>query len=446
MAASLKNILIGVFIIAAIGVIVFMLLFLHPSVGDNAKTLRVRFTDIDKVNIGTRVTFAGKPVGEVVSIQEIPDARTNRVGEAGDIYVYELVLKVDSGVDVFNSDIVSLRTSGLLGERNIEINPQPLKPGEKLEKVENKVIFAAQTSSVEDTMKQISELSQKFGLVLDDFHDLMSDIKRREIVDKVDKSVNNVLEVTETFNQPEKWHQVIDNIFTFSEKANQSWRSVEGCLNNIHNLTERAQKSWTTVDNTLDHFQELSLRVNRSWTNVDYAIDDFHTSSRNLVAFTEAANQLIENTCRGKGTLGQLFVGDDLYLRLKSVLHKGEVVMDDINSYGLLFHLDKRWQRIQGKRLRLLEKLYNPCEFAKYFNQEMDQISASLSRVSMVLNESECYPQSLIYNPQFTQRFGELLRRVEGVEETLKIYNEQIISQDQMPCYPSCSTCPCAEK
>ena len=108
--------------------------------------------------------------------------------------------------------------------------------------------------------------------------------------------------------------------------------------------------------------------------------------------------------------------------------------MDDINHFGLLFHLDKRWQRLQGKRLRLLEKLSSPNEFAKYFNQEMDQISDSLSRVSVVLNESECYPESLIYNPKFTQRFSELLRKVETMEETLKIYNEQVVSQDQMPC------------
>src|SRR5947209_20418902 len=100
MAASIKNILIGIFVLTAIGIIVFMVLFLHPSVGDNAKTLRVRFTDIDKVNVGTRVTFAGRPVGEVVSIQELPDARTNRISKNGDIYVYELVLKVDSAVDV----------------------------------------------------------------------------------------------------------------------------------------------------------------------------------------------------------------------------------------------------------------------------------------------------------------------------------------------------------
>ena len=34
--------------------------------------------------------------------------------------------------------------------------------------------------------------------------------------------------------------------------------------------------------------------------------------------------------------------------------------MNDITTYGLLFQLDKRWQRLQGRRLRLLEKLSSP--------------------------------------------------------------------------------------
>lgn len=440
MAASIKNILIGLFVLTAIGIIIFMLLFLHPSVGDNAKTLRVLFTDIDKVNVGTRVTFAGKPMGEVVSIRELPDARTSRLSHHGDVYVYELLLKVDSGVDVFNTDQITLRTSGLLGERNIEITPRPLKSGEKLQKVENEVLYAAQTTSVEDTMKQIDQLSQKFGVVLDDFHDLMSEIKRDQVVVKISKSMDNILDLTNALNQPEKWRQTLDNILTLSEKANHSWNTIDSSLQNIYSLTDRAHRTWTTIDRVLDNFQELSLRAQRSWSTIDLTFDDFHTTARNAVAFTEKANQIIDHTRQGKGTLGKLFVGEDLYLRLKSMLHKGEVVMGDINSYGLLFHLDKRWQRLQGKRLRLLEQLSSPYEFAKYFNQEMDQISASLSRVSMVLNESECYPQSLIDNPSFTQRFAEVLRRVENMEETLKIYNEQVIEQNQVPSSFPCTT------
>jgi phospholipid/cholesterol/gamma-HCH transport system substrate-binding protein len=428
--ASIKNILIGVFILCAMGIISFMLLFLHPSVGDNAKTLRVRFTDIDKVNVGTRVTFAGHPVGEVVSIQELPSARTSRLSKNGEVYVYELVLKVDSGVDVFNTDQILLRTSGLLGERNIEINPLPLQPNEELRKVEDEVLYATQTTSIEDTMKQVATLSQKFVQVLDDFHTVMEDIKREDIVKKIGKSADNIVEISDAFNQPEKLRQTIDNVLTFSERVNHTWTTADASVQNIYSLTDRFQHTWTTVDHTLDNFYHLSNRARYSWETVDQTLEGLHQTAMNAAAFTEKANQIIDYTRQGQGNLGQLLMGDDLYLRLKSILHKGEVVMNDINSYGILFHLNKRWQRLQARRLRLLEKLSCPDEFTQYFNQEMEQISASLSRVSVVLNESEYYPQSLICNPDFTQRFAELLKRIENMEESLKMYNEQVIDQE----------------
>src|SRR5438552_2320877 len=106
MLASAKNILIGIFVLVAFAIIIFMLLFLHPRIGDEGHTLYVRFTDIDKVNIGTRVTYAGRPVGEVTAIRELPDSRTALPNHRGEIYVYELVLKVDSSANVYNTDII----------------------------------------------------------------------------------------------------------------------------------------------------------------------------------------------------------------------------------------------------------------------------------------------------------------------------------------------------
>ncbi len=391
MPASIKNILIGIFVISALSIVIFMLLFLHPTVGDNAKTLRVQFTDVDKVTPGTRVTFAGRPVGEVVSIQEIPEIRTGRTSKRGEVYAYELVLKIDSGVDVFNTDQIYLRTSGLLGERNIEINPRPLLPGEKLQNIEHEILLAEQTASVEDTMKQFGELSKKFEQTLDDFHHLMEEIENEEIVKKISISVQNILEITQSLNQPEKYQKIIDNTLNWTERANQTWMQV------------------------------------------DQAVEKFKTAGDNAIAFSEKADQIMTHIREGKGSLGQLAMGDDLYLRLKSIFNKGNVVANDINQYGLLYHLDKRWQRLQAKRLRLLEKLACPDEFARYFNEEMDQISSSLSNVSMVLTDSQCYPQSLMGNPEFTKRFAELLKRVEQMEESLKMYNEQVIDQESNP-------------
>lgn len=410
MPASIKTVLIGIFVIVAAAIVVSMLLYIHPTVGDNAKTLRIRFTDVDKIDIGTRVTYAGHPVGEVVSIKELPDARTSRLNYDGDVYVYEIEAKVDSGVDVFNTDEITVRTSGLLGEKNVEINPMPPKPGQPLFKVENQVLYAVPVGTVESTLKSFSELTKKIQKTLDSIQIVVDDINKEGLVQDIGKITKNLVEITHTLNQPEKWTTVINNFTTLSDRAIHSWDTVDATLHNAHAVTEKA---------------------NQSWSKVDHAFDQFNIAAMNTRDFTNSAKQIIENTKRGKGTLGHLFVGNDLYLQVKSILHKGDNLMSDINQFGVLFQTNKRWQRLEAQRRQLVRTLSDPIQFANYFNNEMDNISSNLSSVSMILNESQYNdPRSLIYNPDFTYRFSELMRNVGNMEETIKLYNEQLANLD----------------
>ena len=127
MTEEAKNILIGAFVIVACTIFVWVLLFLHPSSGDAAKTIHVRFDNINKVSIGTRVTLAGRPVGEVISIKTVKQARSDRGRKRGPVYLYELTLGIDSHATVYDSDRISIHTAGLLGERSIAITPQRRK-------------------------------------------------------------------------------------------------------------------------------------------------------------------------------------------------------------------------------------------------------------------------------------------------------------------------------
>lgn len=429
MTAAFKNIMIGMFVIMAFAIGMFILLFLHPSVGDNGKVLHVRFTDIDKVTVGTRVTYAGRPVGEVVSIKEIPEARNQRLDRNGHIYVYELTLKVDSGVNVFNTDEISVKTSGLLGERNVEITPLPLKPHETLYLINNEVIYATPSTTVEDTLKQIGGISEKFGVVLNHVNDILDQVKQEQIVLNFSRTAQNVAEITDALNQPDRWQEIIENITTLTERANHSWTTVDTSLQNVYSLTERAHRSWTTLDHSLENLERLSNRANNSWTTVDDALIQFRSAGMNTNDFTDRIKLVVQDTSRGKGTIGKLFASDDLYLRIKSVIHKVQTIADDASRFGLLFHLNKDWQRLNARRLRLLQRLSTPNQFTTYFNQEVEEINASLMRVSMVLNDTASYPQSLLCDPNFTTRFADLLRKVEGMEDSLKMYNEQVVDQ-----------------
>src|SRR3990167_10149083 len=129
MTEKMKNILIGLFVAAAVTIMVAMVLFLEPRVGDGKKTLHVRFANIAGIVVGTRVTFAGRPIGEVVAIREVKEARNEPSDETGRVYFYQLTLKIDSSVDVYNTDEIAIRTTGLMGERSVAIIPKGSQPG-----------------------------------------------------------------------------------------------------------------------------------------------------------------------------------------------------------------------------------------------------------------------------------------------------------------------------
>lgn len=382
-----KNVLIGVFLISAIAIVTFMLLFLRPSVGDEAQILRVRFADIDKVTIGTRVTFAGNPVGEVISIRELESARHERIARNGIVYVYELELAVDSGVNVYNSDQIALRTSGLLGEKSVMINPEPPKPGQKLRLVNNEILYADETGSVEDTFREFKEVADRFDVALDAFIDNLNEIQKNKIWDNLGVITQNLSDITTALNVPEDWSNTLNNVQDFSE--------------DLLVLAGRADDTFTQMQNAL----------------------------ANAEVVAEDAREIVAGVKEGKGTIGRLLVTDEAYLELSSILSKGETLMNDVNHYGILFHLDKGWQRMRARRLNLLQRLQTPQEFRNYFNEEVDQIQTSLARVTMVLEKTSevCSPCCLLQDPCFTQVFGELMRRISLLEEEINMYNEQIV-------------------
>jgi len=334
-----KNLLIGVFVLIGLGILVYILLFLHPKIGDDGQELRVRFTDIDKISIGTRVLFAGHPVGEVTNIQEIDDARQSKQLYKGEVYIFELTLKIDSGVIVFTTDEISAMTSGLLGERQVLISPKSAKKGVALVRVTDQVLYAVPPVSVEEAIKLVSDFTEKLN-------DGMATLEEENFWENMAAIAENVAEISDAVNQPEEIESFIANASEFSDNLN-----------------------------------------------------------------------------------------NDLYLRATSILSKGETLMDDINHFGLLFNTSKTWQRLRARRVNLMATLSTPQEFNNFFTDEIGQISSSLSRVNTLLNSGECvgYWKTLC-SREFEVVFAELLRRIEGLEDNIKLVNQQIVENRDECC------------
>ncbi len=317
MGEQTKNLLIGVFVIAACAVIVWLIMFLKPSVGDGKQTLYVRFSNVNQINIGTRVLFAGKPVGEVVAIQEIYNARQKPTADVlGEIYYYQLVLKVDSKVKVYDTDEITISTTGLLGEKSISIIPKIPPKGVIPKLITNQPIYAESVDPIQHAFNQLSNLStdmqrtfqqitcwirkngddmgdaiRSFGSVMDEVKITMCDVNQKHIIDDVKVAINN-----------------------FS--------------NTFHDMQCALQE----------------LKVEKVFANAGCVM-------RNLKSATQHIDVITADIACGKGTLGRLLKGDDLYLQLTAVMSKVDTLMNDINHYGLFFYLNKSWQRQRAQKI-----------------------------------------------------------------------------------------------
>ncbi|MBS0604345.1 MAG: MCE family protein [Verrucomicrobia bacterium] len=394
MGEQTKNMLIGVFVIAACGVIIWLIMFLKPGVGDGKETLYVRFSSINQINVGTRVLFAGRPVGEVVAIQEINDARQKPTADVlGEIYCYQLVLKVDSSVKVYDTDEIIVQTTGLLGEKSIAIIPKIPPKGVTPKLVTNQPIYAKSVDPIENAFTQLSNLSK---------------------------------DMRKTFQRINGWIQkngddLGNTVRSFGSTMDEIKVTVKSL--NEQNLAPDIKTAIHTFTSTLNDVKDSinQLKAGDVFVNAGVVMKNLKSASHNVKNITG-------DIADGKGTLGKLIKSDDFYLHMQAILSKVDTLMNDINHYGILFHLNKSWQRQRAQRITVLNALNTPDNFKSYFETEVSQINTSMSRISMLIDKAEESPEKeeILSDERFRKDFKELLRQADELSENLRLYNQQL--------------------
>lgn len=393
MGDKLKNLLIGLFVIAGVLILVFIILFLKPTVGDGKEILYVRFTNINKITVGTYVTYAGRPVGEVIAIEEISHLRNQPTDTLGRYYVYQLVLAIDSSVKVYDTDKISLQTSGLLGEKAVAIVPQKPPKGVTPKLITNQPIYADSVDPIENTFNELSQLSDEVQKVIQDVRVWIDDNgdKLSYAVEWLGESLHQASIAIETLNDDE----ILKNVGHAAESFSSTMRQIDQAICQLH--------------------EKNTFR-------------NFGSTIHSMKGLTQNLEIITHDVATGQGSVGKFFKKDDFYLTLMAVMSKVETLMNDINHYGLLFSNNKQWQRLRTQRAHFLDSLDSPQEFKSYFNSELDLINTAMARLSVVVERSEEKGSSM-NTEAFKKDFADLLRRVENLADTLKLYNEQLVGE-----------------
>lgn len=421
MTDKVKTILIGSFIIISCLAFIGVLLFLRPSVGDGKKTLFVCFTSIEKIQIGTRVTFAGKPIGEVVAIDPIYDARNQPTGRSGHVCFYELELKVDSHTVIYDTDEITVHTTGLLGERTIAIIPKAVKKGQPSYPVTDQILYGKSGDPIEETLNQIISIGNKAGEAIDHINEILQNNKA-EIPLTLKAIKDASTQIKTTFETVNNSHLIVRLNDTVSD------------IDNTSKKLDRILAQWDQ-----NGIGESVPRFTKNIADFSEAINDKDTI-RSLLKNLDgtAANfKTFSDSMSPTGTIAKLFKGDDIYMQLSSAMTKANILFSDINDYGILFHNNKSWQRERAKRINLLNQLCSGKEFRAFFDEEMNKISLSLCRIAQSLQKAQTTNRcSVLRDPCFKDGYKEMLHRISNMEEMLQVYEQQLIDR----CYPlSCS-------
>lgn len=307
MSDGFKAFWLGLFVIGAIVLVSWLVLFLEPSIGDGKVTLKVLFSNIDKVIEGTHVTYGGKPVGEVVKIVEIPNPRDAEADQFGNLYLYELTLKVDSSVQVYTYDEILFSTSGLLGEKSVAILPKaPPFGAPPAENVSNQTLYARSTDQLASTLNQLSNLAERF----------------QDTLGNVNTFINaNKAELHSTLTS---FGHASEELKNFLERANEM---------DVAGKASLASDSLIAAMTKADNFFKVA-RDSRLIERVGTSFDRLH----------DLTLQFSNET----GSIGRLLNSDSTFVQITTVLCQLQSILYDIKKYGILYQFDRKWQRSQS--------------------------------------------------------------------------------------------------
>lgn len=449
-----QQLIVGLFFLCSAVIFTWLLLFLKPSYGDGKRTLRVRFTEIEQLGLGTRVTLAGKPIGEVASIHSIANAR-NQEPIQGQIYNYELRLNIDSNARIFPEDIITSQTAGLLGERTIAIIPQRFEETNYKMVDENDILYAQNSPSVEEAFEKFGHIALKVERTVDRLEQILSGsaphLKNASAqLSEALTHLNQQMGRASSLGVIDKFYEMNNEVALLSSHLNrvsqelftpEQMERYKNTLASLESLTRSLDKpkEWESLfaqtTHGLETFNRLQHRLIQTWPKLEMGIDSISESANQInrlsshgLSAMRRFDQISSHVASGKGSLGRLLMDDSLYLGSHETLARINILLSDINNYGLLFHNSRKWRNVRMDNAVTSQRLRHPTAFQNYYQSQVDEIYLSIGRIRELMEASEhkSTKDRMAVSGQFDEVFSDLIKKVNTLSQQLALIRDEI--------------------
>src|SRR6476619_3502968 len=360
---SLRQVRVGLFVLFAIIVLVFLVLNASVDINPFAKKLhlRARFVDANGLREGSEVRLAGVRVGKIDRIALLPPSDVPNAPRV------EAVMTIDSTIDGqpanqrIRSDSTAQQGSPSLLGNEMLIN---ITPGTAVGSPvsDNALLPSSSSNTVNDFATSGTDLAQRLSKLSDEINGIVKDVKEgKGTVGRLfsDEALYNNLNATirETedvmkqvrsgngsagrfINDPALYNNANDIILQLKTIADdlRAGRGTAGKLLTDDEFYNRINRTADRLDKSVDQINLLIADVNAGHGTLGKLIKDeqLYNDARAAIARFNTTAERVDNMVaaaqRGEGTVGKLLTDDALYSNVNQLSSEGVKMLYDFRQ------------------------------------------------------------------------------------------------------------------
>ena len=342
---GLREVRVGLMVIVAIGVFIFLILNASGDISPFASKLhlKARFQNADGLRPGSEVRLAGVTIGKVDDVRLLPPSTDPAAPQVEATFSIKSVIDGKPADDLIRDDSKALLGSpSLLGsDKVINVTPgtqlgQKVKDGQLLQQGTEAGTVTALTESGNELMQQLNKLSAQFTDIATKVNQgqgtlgrFVNDEAFYNNLNATVRSVDDLVRQIQTgqgtagklVNDPELYNNLNQVSQSLQQIANdlQRGRGTAGRLltdealyNDMRSAVARFNRSADQIDTIL-----ADLRAGRGTAGKFLTDEAMYNDARAAIARFNTAAERIDNVVagvqRGEGTAGKLLTDEQLY-------------------------------------------------------------------------------------------------------------------------------------
>lgn len=392
---------VGIFAIIVIMVLTYMTFKIGslPLIWEKGYRLYVVLDDTNGLDEKSRIKIAGVEAGMVDRI-DLLDGRA------------KITIVMNPDVKVYENAVISLRMSGLLGDRHLALTTG--SSDHPLLRNGDNILNIRPATDIDMLASKLTAAASNIGELTNNINSIFGENERSAIKE----AIQNLSVVTGTLKEIAETNKVpLNNIIARLEKFTEVLdEKGPGVMEDISELTSTInEKAPALIDDLTIAAKELKeiMLENR---------DAFRDSMVNIRNISASAGVIAKRLERGEGTLGKLLQEDELYDSLNKVTTEAGKSMEVIGNLRTYMDFHAEYNTKDEESKGYFELTLQPRDDKYYIlgvtTDPMGSVETIDRTTNGVLVREEIVESEVEFTIQYARRFDNIALRVGLMENT----------------------------